>query len=57
MSILEHILYKAHKKCIYSETMDLAQEIKIQQPKMEVQDRYELAYEKAKQQRKINKKK
>jgi len=56
MSILEHILYKAHKKGIYSETMDLAQEIKIQQPKMEVQDRYELAYEKAKQQRKINKK-
>jgi hypothetical protein len=57
MSRLEHILHKAYKKGIYSETMGLAQEIKIQQPKMEIQDRYELAYDKAKQQRKTNKKK
>jgi hypothetical protein len=48
MSQIESILYKAHKKGIYEYTMSLAQEIKIENPKMEVSDRYELAYEKAK---------
>jgi hypothetical protein len=57
MSQIENILHKAFKKGIYNETMSLAQDIKKEDPKMEVQDRYELAYEKAKQQRKINKKK
>jgi hypothetical protein len=57
MSSLEHILHKAYKKGIYHETMSLAQQIKIQHPKMEQIDRFETAYKQAKQQRKTNKKK
>lgn len=48
MSKIEHILYKAHDKGIYSETMSLAQEIKQTNPRLEIEDRYELAYERAK---------
>ena len=48
MSKIEHILYKAHKKGIYNETMSLAQDIKQEYPKIEIADRYELAYERAK---------
>jgi len=48
MSKIEHILYKAHKKGIYNETMSLAKVIKEENPKMEIEDRYELAYEQAK---------
>lgn len=55
MSKIEHILHKAFKKGIYNETMSLAQEIKVVDPKMEVSDRYELAYERAKIDRKQDK--
>jgi len=48
MSKIEHILYKAHKKGIYNETMSLAQDIKQNNPKIEIEDRYEIAYERAK---------
>ena len=48
MSKIEHILYKAHKKGIYSETMSLAQDIKQNNLKIEIEDRYEIAYERAK---------
>jgi len=48
MSKIENILYKAHENNIYEQTMSIAQEIKQKDPKMEVGDRYELAYEKAK---------
>jgi spore coat polysaccharide biosynthesis predicted glycosyltransferase SpsG len=48
MSKVENILYKAHKKGIYEQTMSLAQDIKMENPKLEVADRYELAYEQAK---------
>jgi spore coat polysaccharide biosynthesis predicted glycosyltransferase SpsG len=48
MSQIENILYKAHERGIYEQTMSFAQEIKKENPKMEVSDRYELAYEKAK---------
>jgi len=48
MSKIEHILQKAYKKGIYNETMSLAQVIKEENPKMEIEDRYELAYEQAK---------
>ena len=48
MSKIEHILYKAHDKGIYNETMSLAQEIKQTNPRLEIEDRYELAYEQAK---------
>ncbi len=48
MSQIENILHEAYKTGIYEHTMSLAQEIKIENPKMEVSDRYELAYEKAK---------
>jgi spore coat polysaccharide biosynthesis predicted glycosyltransferase SpsG len=48
MSKIEHILYKAHQKGIYSETMSLAQDIKQNNPKIEIEDRYEIAYERAK---------
>jgi spore coat polysaccharide biosynthesis predicted glycosyltransferase SpsG len=51
MSKIEHILHKAHKKGIFEETMSLAQDIKVENPKLEVADRYELAYERAKQTR------
>ena len=44
MSQIEHILYKAHNKGIYHETMSIAQDLKQDDPKMEVADRYELAY-------------
>jgi spore coat polysaccharide biosynthesis predicted glycosyltransferase SpsG len=44
MSKIEHILQKAHKKGIYDETMSLAQNIKNENPKIEITDRYELAY-------------
>jgi hypothetical protein len=48
MSKIEHILYKAHKKGIYNETMSLAQNIKNENLKIELADRYEIAYEQAK---------
>ncbi len=48
MSQIENILYKAHERGSYEQTMSFAQEIKKENPKMEVSDRYELAYEKAK---------
>lgn len=48
MSKIEHILHKAHSKGIYHETMSLAQEIKQENPKIEIADRYEIAYERAK---------
>lgn len=48
MSKIEHILYKAHQKGIYNETMSLAQDIKQSNPKIEIADRYELAYDQAK---------
>jgi spore coat polysaccharide biosynthesis predicted glycosyltransferase SpsG len=52
MSKIEDILYKAHKKGIYEHTMSLAQDIKTENPKLEVADRYELAYKQAKKSRK-----
>ena len=48
MSKIEHILHKAHDKGIYHKTMSLAQTIKNEDPKIEIEDRYELAYERAK---------
>jgi len=48
MSKIEHILQKAYKKGIYNETMSLAQNIKSENTKIELADRYELAYEQAK---------
>jgi hypothetical protein len=48
MSKIEHILQKAYKKGIYNETMSLAQNIKSENLKIELADRYELAYEQAK---------
>ena len=48
MSKIEHILQKAYKKGIYNETMSLAQNIKSENLKIELADRYELAYELAK---------
>ena len=48
MSKIEEVLYKALEKGIYHETMSFASDIKKENPKMEVQDRYELAYERAK---------
>ena len=48
MSKIEHILQKAYKKGIYNETMSLAQTIKSENLKIELADRYEIAYELAK---------
>jgi hypothetical protein len=48
MSKIEHILQKAYKKGIYNETMSLAQNIKSENLKIELADRYEIAYEQAK---------
>ena len=48
MSKIEHILQKAYKKGIYNETMSLAQNIKNENLKIELADRYEIAYEEAK---------
>lgn len=48
MSQIETILYKAHQKGLFQETMSIAQDIKIKNPKMEQIDRYELAYKQAK---------
>jgi len=48
MSKIEEVLYKALEKGIYNETMSLAKVIKEENPKMEIEDRYELAYEQAK---------
>jgi hypothetical protein len=48
MSKIEHILQKAYKKGIYNETMSLAQNIKSENAKIELADRYEIAYELAK---------
>ena len=48
MSKIEHILKKAYKKGIYNETMSLAQNIKNENLKIELADRYEIAYEQAK---------
>ncbi len=44
MSKIESILHTAHYEGIYHETMSIAQEIKQENPKMEVDDRYEMAY-------------
>lgn len=52
MSKIENILYKALEKGIYEQTMSLAQDIKKENPKLEVADRYEIAYEQAKRSRK-----
>jgi spore coat polysaccharide biosynthesis predicted glycosyltransferase SpsG len=48
MSHIENILHKAYERGIYHETMSLAQEIKKENPTMEVTDRYEIAYQKVK---------
>jgi hypothetical protein len=48
MSKIEHILQKAYKKGIYNETMSLAQDLKSENAKIELADRYEIAYELAK---------
>jgi spore coat polysaccharide biosynthesis predicted glycosyltransferase SpsG len=48
MSKIEHILHKAHKKGIYNETMSLAQKLQNENTKIELTDRYEIAYEQAK---------
>jgi hypothetical protein len=48
MSKIEHILLKAHKKGIYNETMSLAQKLQNENTKIELADRYEIAYEQAK---------
>ena len=56
MSKIEHILHKAFKKGIYNETMSLAQELGVSNSKMEASDRYELAYKKAKIDKKQDKK-
>ncbi len=48
MSKIEEVLYKALEKGIYHETMSFASDIKKENPKMEIADRYELAYERAK---------
>jgi hypothetical protein len=48
MSKIESILHTAHYEGIYHETMSIAQEIKQENPKMEVDDRYEMAYSIAK---------
>jgi hypothetical protein len=48
MSIVEEIMHKAWAKGIQNETMSIAQELKKENPKMEVADRYETAYAQAK---------
>jgi hypothetical protein len=48
MSQIENILHEALERDIYEQTMSFAQDIKKENPKMEVADRYELAYQKAK---------
>jgi len=48
MSKIEDILHKAWAKGIHHETMSIAQELKIKNPKMEIDERYELAYKQAK---------
>lgn len=48
MSRVEEIMHKAWEKGIQYETMSLAQEIKKENPKIEIEDRYEIAYERAK---------
>jgi len=47
MSQIENILYEALERGVYEQTMSFAQDIKKENPKMEVADRYELAYQKA----------
>ena len=49
MSRIEEIMYKAWAKGIQNETMSIAYEIKQENPKMDIDDRYEMAYKKAKQ--------
>jgi hypothetical protein len=46
-----YVIWEGHKKGIFEETMSLAQDIKVENPKLEVADRYELAYERAKRTR------
>ena len=48
MSRIEAIMHKAWAKGIQHETMSLAQELKVDNPKMEIDERYELAYKQAK---------
>lgn len=45
---VEEIMHKAWAKGIQHETMSIAQELKIENPKMEIDERYELAYKQAK---------
>jgi hypothetical protein len=49
MSNVETVLHKAFEEGIYHETMSFAIDIKKENPKIETNDRYELAYKKAKQ--------
>ena len=49
MSKIEEIMHKAWAKGIQYDTMSIAQELKQENPKMEIDERYELAYKKAKQ--------
>jgi hypothetical protein len=49
MSRIEEIMYKAWAKGIQNETRSIAYEIKQENPKMDIDDRYEMAYKKAKQ--------
>jgi len=54
MSKVEEIMHKAWAKGIQHETMSIAKELQADNPKMEITERYELAYQQAK---KLNKKK
>jgi len=49
MSKIEEIMYQAWEEGIQHDTMSIAQELKQENPKMEIDERYELAYKKAKQ--------
>ena len=49
MSKIEEIMYQAWEEGIQHDTMSIAQELKQENPKMEIDERYEMAYKKAKQ--------
>lgn len=49
MSKVEEIMHKAWAKGIHHETMSIAQDLKIENPKMKIDERYELAYQQAKE--------
>lgn len=44
MSEIEEILHRAHKKGIYNEVIQEALDLKDQNPELEMQDRYYIAY-------------